>query len=63
MKEGFSFGVGSSIANVLVRSLFSSVPQNSGNQGKQGKPINREYDQCLRESNDPEACKHLNTAA
>lgn len=55
VKEGFAFGVGSSVA----RSLFDKFTQFKPIDSKVDKPMCFEYQQCMEESaHNHDACKH-----
>jgi hypothetical protein len=50
MKEGFSFGLGNSLAHRFIGSLIPS--------GKSSVE-NKEYTQCMTDTNDKAGCEHL----
>ena len=52
VKEGFAFGIGSSIANRIVGGLMASTPQ----QKQESIQINPEFEQCMKEYNDKLLC-------
>lgn len=50
MKEGFSFGLGNSLAHRFIGSLIPSVKS----------PVdNKEYTQCMSDTNDKAGCEYL----
>jgi len=52
VKEGFAFGIGSSIANRIVGGLLASTPQ----QKQESIKMNPEFEQCMKEYNDTVLC-------
>ena len=58
VKEGFAFGIGSSVANVLTRSIFTSNTEKSSEVVK--VELNRDYKQCMIETDyNHDVCMHL----
>ena len=58
VKDGFAFGIGSSVANILTRSIFSSNTEKSSEVVKV-EPY-RDYKQCMIDTDyNHDVCMHL----
>lgn len=58
VKEGFAFGIGSSVANILTRSIFTSNTEKSVEIPKTN--LNRDFEQCMKETDyNYDVCIHL----
>jgi hypothetical protein len=59
MKEGISFGVGSSIGHRIVGAAFGEPTPRVGMMTSQTEKLQEEYEQCMKKYDDIAGCKRI----